>query len=83
MIGAGLMSRPADGDWMLAGVLDGMVPEDPNINVNIGLEVLNSEGIEVPLDGDVADYYPDVPPDVQLTYGRLFVLLKAPTDGRA
>jgi hypothetical protein len=77
MIGAGLMSRPADRRWMVSGVFDGMVPKDPSGNVKFGVQVFDSEGTEVVLEGDNGDL-PPVPNEEDLTDGRLFILLSIP-----
>jgi hypothetical protein len=78
IIGAGLTTRPPDGNWMAAGVFDGWVYRDPEVRTTFGLQVFDDQGVEVILDGDEGDVPQGPPKEGEGTLGRLFILLDLP-----
>jgi len=84
LLNAGLMTRPPDRRWMVAGIYDGMVVPRPDDRVQFRFQIFDQEGDEIPiggvLDGD-DDEDEDDAAEAQAedsVYGRMLIQMPVP-----
>lgn len=75
MIGAGLMTKPADGVWLIAGTFDGSIPEQ-HLSPQISLQLLDSAGGRVDAGLSEAVDIPDIVIPAHEEGARMRVLIQ-------